>query len=167
MLRRVVVLAVLAIVMIVVSVGTWLVLTAGGNAATAEGGTEYSTDAFSVTFPGTPEVGEQAIPSTDLSMETATWSNKRKMYAVSYLPAYGAMPSVDGALEGSLQNSGATLVNSEQISIDGGSGVVAQTSVEDETLWTMIIVSDDGELFTLLQSGDSRDQAYFDSFRIR
>ncbi|KJL45259.1 hypothetical protein [Microbacterium trichothecenolyticum] len=165
--RRVVVLVVLAIVMVVVSVGTWVVLTAADRAVTAEGGTDYSTDAYSVTFPGSPEVGELAIPSTELSVETATWSNKQKMYAISYLAPYGGMPSVDGALESSLQNSGATLVDSEAISIDGGSGVVAQSTAEEEIIWTMIIVSDRGELFTLVQSGENKDQAYFDSFHIR
>lgn len=160
--------AAIVIGLVVASVaGVWVnaSLISIDESVSAAGGQEYTTDAYTVLLPGRPETATQKVPGTDFSLETATWQNKQKVYAVAHSSVRGAI-SLEDALAGSLQGSAATLVDSESVSIDGGTALAAQSTVDDLTLWSMIVFTDDGGFVSLSHNGDERDDAFFESFRL-
>jgi hypothetical protein len=147
-----------------VAVGTRFLLTTADQAVTATDGFAYSTDTYSVVFPGEPETATQDVAG--MSTSIAQWQNQQKTYMTSAMQLPARAGTLDDALAGALQSSGATLVASEEVDVPGGDAVLAQATVEGDTLWMLIAFGDDDYLFTAAQNGAEKDTAFFESFRI-
>ncbi|MFB7842850.1 hypothetical protein [Microbacterium sp. NPDC056052] len=157
-----------AVVSIGVAIGTPMLLTYADQSVSAAQGYEYSGGNYRVLFPGEPTVSSRSVPGASVMAELALWSNKQKVYQVIDLPQVGETGTVQSMLQGTVISSGATVVESHPVKISGGTALAAHLTADSSDMWMLAVIADDrSHALSVLQSGDQRDDAFFDSLALK
>lgn len=121
---------------------------------------------FKISFPGTPKIESQAIPTEVGNIEMKSFSYEKSV-TEAYMVAYSDYPSelvkqsdpetlLTGAKEGALTSQSATLEKEEKITLDGNPGYYF-TAVKDSYYMCYKIFLKDNRLYQILML---RDGAY-------
>ncbi|MCE4026912.1 hypothetical protein LXM50_13110 [Microbacterium sp. Au-Mic1] len=161
-------LALCAIVGVGSVVGSQMLLTQADQSVSAAQGHEYVGSGYRVLFPGEPTVSSRTVPGTSAMATMEQWSNKQKLYQVIDLPDVNELGTLQGMLQGSVAASGAAVVESHPVKISGGTALAAHLRASSSDMWVMAVIADDrSHALSVLQSGEQRDDAFFDSLKLR
>lgn len=76
--------------------------------------------------------------------------------------------TLQGMLEGSVAATGATVVESHPVKISGGTALAAHLRASSSDMWVLAVIVDGrSRALPVLQSGEQRDDAFFDSLKLQ
>ncbi|VXB53164.1 conserved hypothetical protein [Microbacterium sp. 8M] len=157
-----------AVVALGASVATPMLLKYADQSVSAAQGVEYSGDGYRVLFPGEPTVTSSTVPGASVKATLAQWSNKQKEYGAYSLPEVGESATVQSILQAAVAASGATVVESHPVAVKGGSALAARMTMNGSGAWALMVITDDRSYgLGLLQTGEQRDDAFFDSLELK
>lgn len=132
------------------------------------GGFEYETDRFSVLFPGEPTASEVDNPNADEQTQLVSWTGDKVTYEVSYVPKRIETLTLEDSVTTGVEATGGTLVELQKGEVAGGASVLGIGEFQGEQFWVMsVFVDDSDEQFILFQSGGGKDEAFFNSFKLK